>query len=78
MEGQIGGFLIATPEKALADWVNLTCTGMSTQELKIDLLDAKRIDISILRSLDKIQMGRICQQYGSTAVKKLYMIIRDI
>jgi predicted transcriptional regulator of viral defense system len=76
--GQIGGFLIATPEKALADWVHQTCTGMSTQELKTDLLDAKRIDLSMIRSLCKDQMEHICHQYGSAIVQKLYRITRDI
>ena len=78
IEGQIGSFLIATPEKALADWVHFSCKEMSAQELKIDLLDAKRIDPSMLRSLDKAQMNVICQKYGSAVVKKLYEVVSDL
>jgi predicted transcriptional regulator of viral defense system len=75
ISGQIGGFLIATPEKALADWVYFTCDGMAEQELEVDLFEAKRIEKSMVQSLNKDQLEAISQQYGSTIVRKLCRII---
>ncbi len=78
IEGQGGGFLIATAEKALADWVFFTCGEMTKEELLEDLLEGKRIEKDSLRSLDKEGLKKIAQQYQSTTVKRLYNIIRDL
>jgi predicted transcriptional regulator of viral defense system len=75
---QMGGFLIATPEKALSDWVFFTCDGMGKKELLQDLLEAKRIDQSMLQSLDKELMEAIDHQYNSPIVHRLYSIIRGL
>ena len=75
---QVGGFLIATPEKALSDWVFFTCEGMSKKELLQDLLEAKRIDQSMLQSLDKGLMEAIDHQYHSPIVRRLYSSSRGL
>ncbi len=76
--GQVGGFLIATPEKALADWLFFTCEDMSEEELLQDLLEAKRIEMESLQTLDKVMMEEIAQSYKSKIVEKLYSIIKDL
>jgi predicted transcriptional regulator of viral defense system len=76
--GQVGGFLIATPEKALADWVYFTCNDMDKKELLQDLLEAKRIDKSTLQSLDNEMMEAIAHRYNSAVVRRLYSIIREL
>ena len=71
IEGQFGGFLIACPEKALADWVFFTCKGYSEEELLEDLLESKRIEKESLKSLDLGMMQIISNQYKSKTVKNL-------
>ncbi|NGX59289.1 MAG: hypothetical protein KR126chlam3_00437 [Chlamydiae bacterium] len=78
IEGQIGGFLIATPEKALADWIFLTCENMNTEELLQDLLEGKRIEKEHLQSLNKKLMKEISQQYKSEIVRKIYTILKEL
>jgi len=78
IEGQIGGFLIATPEKALADWVFFTCKTMNEEELLQDLLDAKRIEKESLQSLNLKLLGEIAKQYKSEIVLKLYQVVKDL
>ena len=78
IERQIGGFLIATPEKALADWIFFTCDDMSEEELLQDLLEAKRIEKESLQSLNKQEMEKIAKQYKSEIVRKLYSVIKEL
>lgn len=78
IEGQMGGFLIATPEKALADWIFFTNTDMSKQELLEDLIESKRIEIESLRSLNKKLLHEIAQQYRSKKIKKMQEVIREL
>ncbi len=75
IEGQIGGFLMATPEKALADWVFFTCKELNKEELLRDLLEAKRIEKESLQSLNKEVMEEIAKQYKSEVVRNLYSVI---
>lgn len=76
--GQLGKFLIATPEKALADWVFFTCGNINRKELLQDLLEAKRIELSALQSLDKEKMEEIAHHYKSAIVRRLSNIIRGL
>lgn len=78
IEGQIGGFLIATPEKALADWLFFTCNNLSKEELLEELLESKRIEKENLQSLNKSMMQQIAQQYKSQIVRTLYSVIEDL
>lgn len=73
--GFIGGFLMATPEKALADIVYRDCKGMDISQLKHELLESKRIDEEILHSLDKKLLAAIGNNYRSKSVKHLVDII---
>lgn len=78
IEGQFGGFLIATPEKALADWVFLTCKGLSSSELLSDLLESKRIEKDKLQSLDMDFMERVAEKYDSEIIYKLLKVLRTL
>lgn len=64
----VGGFLIATPEKSLADLVYTSCGGLNKEELKIELLESKRIDIHTLQQLDKKLLSEIGQRYRAKSV----------
>ena len=70
IEGQLGT-LIASPEKALADWVYFTSQGYGEEELLEDLLESKRIEKESLKSLDLKMMQIISNQYRSKVVKIL-------
>lgn len=76
--GQFGGFLIATPEKALADWVFLTCKGLNRSELLVDLLDSKRIEKDKLKSLDLDLMEQITEMYGSDTIHTLFEVLKKL
>ena len=78
IEGQLGGFLIATPEKALADWLFFTCEDMSEEELLQELLEAKRIEVESLQTLNKIFLKEIADQYASDIIRKLYSIVNKL
>lgn len=74
--GQMGGFLIATPEKALVDWVYFTCKNMNQSELLEDLLEGKRIEKGDLKHLRKNLIETIAKQYKSKIIKELSKIIK--
>lgn len=78
IEGQLGGFLIATPEKALADWLFFTCEDMSEEELLQELLEAKRIEVESLQTLNKTSLKEIVDQYASDIIRKLYNIVNKL
>jgi len=61
----VGGFLIASPEKALADLVFKTCKGLDKTQIKLELLESKRIDIETLRNLNKAALNEILQTYNT-------------
>jgi len=70
-ENQWGGFFMATPEKALADYIFQLCQGMTQEELFVDLTESKRIELSSLRTLDKAMMQQIAKAYRSNIIKIL-------
>lgn len=74
----VGGFLIASPEKALADLVFKTCKGLSKNELKQELLESKRIDPQSLHQLDKTLLAEITKTYHSKVVGYLMDLIGSI
>jgi predicted transcriptional regulator of viral defense system len=74
-ENRLGGFAIATPEKALADHVFQLCQGLSREELFMDLLESKRIELSIFKELNKALMQQIANVYHSKIVKTLAELI---
>ena len=78
IEGQLGGFLIASPEKALADWVFFTSKGYTEEELLEDLLESKRVEKESLRSLDMKTMQIISNQYKSKIVNTLTKLLSKL
>lgn len=70
-----GRFLIATPEKALADVVALKCKKLDAKDLLVDLIEGQRIDEDVLKRLDKKHLAEIEASYGSKAVSNLLTCI---
>lgn len=70
-ENSAGRYLIATPEKALADLVHLKSKHLSTKDLLVDLIEGRRMDESHLKNLDKKHLLEIAEAYHSQAVKQL-------
>lgn len=59
----VGGFLIASPEKALADMVFKTCKSLDKDQLKDELLESKRIDRECFHRLNKDLLNDIAKSY---------------
>lgn len=70
-ENESGRFLIATPEKALADLVNFKSKKMNSKDLIIDLVESRRVDQENLKQLNKKLMLEIAESYHSQAVRNL-------
>ena len=68
---EAGNFMIATPEKALADLVHKKSKHLSSRDLLVDLLEARRIDEGALKNLDKKHLFEIAECYRSQAVHNL-------
>jgi predicted transcriptional regulator of viral defense system len=68
---QAGNFLIATPEKALADLVHLKSKNLNENELLTDLIEARRIEENYLKNLNKQHLLEIAESYRSKAVTTL-------
>ncbi len=66
-----GGFLIASPEKALADMVFKTCKNLDKDQLKDELLESKRIDRECFHELNKDLLNAIASAYRSKPVNYL-------
>ncbi|MBS0635925.1 MAG: hypothetical protein JSS12_00295, partial [Verrucomicrobia bacterium] len=73
-----GNFLIATPEKALADLVHKKSRHLGSKDLLIDLVEGRRIDEEDLKNLDKSHLTEIAENYRSTAVNNLLNAIGRI
>jgi predicted transcriptional regulator of viral defense system len=70
-ENTAGNFLIATPEKALADLVHKKSKHLTSKDLLIDLIEARRIDEANLKNLDKTHLSEIADNYRSETVHNL-------
>jgi len=77
-ENSAGNFLIATPEKALADLVHKKSKRLSSNDLLVDLIEARRINEEVLKNLDKSHLAEIAENYRSTAVHTLLNAIGRI
>lgn len=66
-----GNFLIATPEKALADTVHFKSKNLSEADLLTDLIEGRRIEIEALKSLNKGHLAEIAENYRSPSVRSL-------
>lgn len=71
VDDQLGGFLIATPEKALIDWIFFSSRNLDENELLEDLIEAKRMEKERLKSLDMNIIHLITKQYRSETVENL-------
>lgn len=74
-ENAAGRFLIATPEKALADLIHLKSRKLEGKDLLDDLIEARRIDEDQLKNLNKKHLLEIGDQYRSKAVMNLIHVI---
>ncbi len=74
-ENKLGRFLIATPEKALADLIHMKSKGLEGRDLLIDLIEARRIDEERLKDLDKKLLLEIADNYRSKVVTNLVNIL---
>lgn len=71
-ESFAGRFLIATPEKALADLIHFKSRNLETvEDMLIDLIEARRIDENDLKKLNKAHLLKIANNYHSRAVTQL-------
>lgn len=71
----VGNFLIASPEKALADMVFKTCKNLDKYQLKDELLESKRIDQKCFHELDKGLLEDIVKSYRAKHVHYLSDIV---
>lgn len=74
-ENEAGRFLVATPEKALADLIHFKSRKLEGKDLLTDLLEARRIDEDLLKNLDKKHLFEIGDQYRSKAVTNLINVL---
>lgn len=74
-ENGAGRYLIATPEKALADLVHLKSKELEGKNLLIDLIEARRMDEDLLKNLNKKHLLEIAENYRSKAVMNLVNVL---
>jgi predicted transcriptional regulator of viral defense system len=73
--GSIGSFLIATPEKALADLVFKRCKTLSKVQIREELIESRRIDVEHFSRLDKKLLEEIAEGYRSSVVDNFVNLI---
>jgi hypothetical protein len=73
--GFVGGFLIASPEKALVDTVFKTCKNLDKDQLKNELLESKRIDRECFHELNKDLLEDIAKSYRAKHVYYLAELV---
>lgn len=71
----VGGFLIASPEKALADMVFKTCKHLDKDQVRDELLDSKRIDRDCFHQLNKELLEAIAKSYRAKHVYYLTELV---
>lgn len=74
-ENEAGRFLIATPEKALADLVHFKSKKLEGDDLLSDLVEARRIDEDLLKNLNKKHLQEIANNYRSKSVMNLANVL---
>ncbi len=75
-ENAAGRYLIARPEKALADVVYFKCRKLKKKDLLVDLIEGRRIEEDQLKALDRKIMQEIAENYHSQAVYELEGALR--
>jgi len=66
---------MASREKALVDFIFKTCKGLSQEQLKIELLESKRLNLEIVHELDKNLLAEIAERYRSKLVRYLINLL---
>ena len=74
-ENAAGTFLIATPEKALADLIHFKSKKLEGNDLLVDLIEARRMDEDYLKNLNKKHLLEIADSYSSRAVVNLINVL---
>lgn len=74
-ENNEGRFLIATPEKALADLVFTKSRQLEGKDLLVDLIEGRRMDEELLKNLNKKHLVEICDQYRSKSINNLVTVL---
>ncbi len=74
-ENALGKFLIATPEKALADLIHLKGKQLEGHDLLIDLIEDRKIDETLLKNLNKKHLAEIANNYKSRSVTNLINVL---
>ncbi|MBA3284143.1 MAG: hypothetical protein H0U27_03655 [Nitrosopumilus sp.] len=77
-ENKTGRFLIASPEKALADLIHLKSKKIEVKDLLIDLIESRRIDEDDLKSLNLRHLLDIAENYRSKSVMNLINALRKL
>ncbi len=71
----LGNFLIASPEKALADLVYFKSKHLKAEDLLADLEEGRRIDLDKLRTFNKSHLLEIKTAYKSQIVNTLVEVL---
>ncbi len=74
-ENAAGRFLIATPEKALADLIHQKSKKLQGKDLLDDLIESRRMDENRLKELNKKHLLEIADDYHSKAVHNLVNVL---
>lgn len=74
-ENEAGRFLIATPEKALADLIHFKSHELEGKDLLVDLIESRRMDEDLLRKLNKQHLLEIADSYRSKAIMNLIHVL---
>lgn len=74
-KNSVGQFFMATPEKALTDFVFINCKGLRGKDLEIDLFESRRMDRETLHRLDKTLLLDIAKAYCAKNIDSLIRFI---
>lgn len=74
-ENGAGRFLIATPEKALADLIHFKSRELVGKDMLDDLLESRRMDENLLKKLNKQHLLEIAERYRSKAIMNLIHVL---
>lgn len=77
-KNQSGHFLIATPEKALADLIHQKSRHLIAQDLLTDLIEARRMDPHHLKNLSLPHLVEIAERYHSPTVHQLMKALKQL
>lgn len=74
-QNSTGNFFMATPEKALVDFVYVNCKNLKGSDLEVDLFESKRMDRETLAQLNKPLLLDIAKAYCSKNIDQLLRLL---